>query len=118
MILTARSFAAKNHYEIDVDRDFAAFGAAKIAAAVSQGLAISGADSHGHERCRGWPHKSHRTVHGRCRGCGSALLYGYVHVAALGAVLVQAAFSLFDIQALTTFYQLDRQALTSPPSSS
>jgi hypothetical protein len=27
MMLTARSFAAKNRYEIDVDREFAALGA-------------------------------------------------------------------------------------------
>jgi MFS superfamily sulfate permease-like transporter len=45
MIITARSFAAKNGYEIDVDREFAALGAANIAAALSQGFAVSGADS-------------------------------------------------------------------------
>ena len=45
MMLTARSFAAKNRYEIDVDSEFSALGAANIAAAVSQGFAVSGADS-------------------------------------------------------------------------
>ena len=34
-MLTARSFAAKNRYDIDVDREFAALGAANIAAALS-----------------------------------------------------------------------------------
>ena len=43
--LTARSFAAKGGYEIDVDRDFAAYGVANIASAVSQGFAVTGADS-------------------------------------------------------------------------
>jgi MFS superfamily sulfate permease-like transporter len=45
MMLTARSFAAKNRYEIDADREFAALGAANIAAAISQAFAVSGADS-------------------------------------------------------------------------
>ena len=45
MMLTARSFAAKNRYEIDADREFAALGAANIATALSQGFAVSGADS-------------------------------------------------------------------------
>src|SRR6185369_10642130 len=45
MMLTARSFAARNRYDIDVDREFAALGAANIAAALSQGFAVSGADS-------------------------------------------------------------------------
>jgi len=44
-VLTARSFAAKGHYTIDVDREFAAFGAANIASALSQGFAVTGADS-------------------------------------------------------------------------
>jgi MFS superfamily sulfate permease-like transporter len=35
----------------------------------------------------------------------------YVPVAALGAVLVQAAFSLLDLKALKTFYQVDRREL-------
>ena len=42
---TARSFATKGHYTIDVDRKFAAFGAANIASALSQGFAVTGADS-------------------------------------------------------------------------
>ena len=45
MMLTARSFAAKNHYEIDANREMSALGAVNIAAALSQGFAISGADS-------------------------------------------------------------------------
>ena len=43
-MLTARSFATKNGYDIDADQDFAALGAANIASALSQGFAVSGAD--------------------------------------------------------------------------
>ncbi len=45
MMLTARSFAAKRDYEIDADQEFRALGLANIAAAFSQGFAISGAAS-------------------------------------------------------------------------
>lgn len=101
MMLTARSFAAKNHYEIDVDREFAALGAANIAAALSQGFAISGADSRT---------AMSDAAGGRTRVTGlftavavsAVLLFfmgplQYVPVAALGAVLVLAAFSLLDL---------------------
>ena len=98
--LTARSFASKNRYAIDIDREFAAFGAANIASALSQGFAVTGADS--------------RTAMADAAG-GRTQLTGivaavtislvlmffteplqYVPNAALGAVLIFAAFSLFD----------------------
>ena len=44
-IVTTRAFASKNHYEIDVDREFAALGAAQIAASISQAFPVAGADS-------------------------------------------------------------------------
>jgi MFS superfamily sulfate permease-like transporter len=44
-IVVARSFAAKGRYEVDVDQEFIALGACQIAAGLSQGFAISGADS-------------------------------------------------------------------------
>ena len=45
MMLTSRSFASKNKYDVDADQEFAALGAANIASAISQGFAVSGADS-------------------------------------------------------------------------
>lgn len=115
MMLTARSFAAKNRYEIDVDREFAALGAANIAAALSQSFAISGADSRT---------AMSDSAGGRTRLVGLVtaaavavvLLFfteplRYVPIAALGAVLVKAAFSLLDLKALKTFYQMDRREL-------
>jgi high affinity sulfate transporter 1 len=44
-MLTCRSFAAKNGYDIDANREFVALGACDVASALSQGFAISGADS-------------------------------------------------------------------------
>ena len=115
MMLTARSFAAKNRYEIDVDREFAALGAANIAAAISEGFAVSGADSRT---------AMSDAAGGRTRVTGlvtavavaAVLLFftgplQYVPMAALGAVLVKAAFSLLDLKALKTLYQVDRREL-------
>ncbi len=45
MMLTARSFATKNGYDIDADQEFKALGIANIASALSQGFAVSGASS-------------------------------------------------------------------------
>ena len=115
MMLTARSFAAKNRYDIDVDREFAALGAANIAAALSQGFAVSGADS----RTAMSDAAGGRTrVTGLFTAAAIAIVLlfftgplKYVPIAALGAVLVRAAYSLLDIRALKTFYRLDRRSL-------
>jgi MFS superfamily sulfate permease-like transporter len=42
LMLTARSFASKNGYDIDPDQDFFALGTANVASAVSQGLPSAG----------------------------------------------------------------------------
>ena len=44
-MVTARSFAVKNRYEIDPNQEFIALGVADIGAGLLQGFAISGADS-------------------------------------------------------------------------
>jgi high affinity sulfate transporter 1 len=115
MMVTARSFAAKNRYEIDADGEFAALGAANIAAALSHGFAVSGADSRT---------AMNDAAGGRTRVAGLiaaaavalVLLFAtgplrYVPVAALGTVLCKAAFSLLDVRALRLFYRTDRRAL-------
>ncbi|WP_072396035.1 SulP family inorganic anion transporter [Hyphomicrobium sp. CS1GBMeth3] len=112
LMLTSRSFASKNGYEVDPDRDFAALGAANVASALSQGFAISGADS--------------RTAvsdvsGGRTRAVGLVaaaslaivLLFlteplQYVPNAALGAVLVVAGLSLVDVATVRLIYRIDR----------
>jgi len=115
MMLTSRSFAAKNRYDIDVDCEFAALGAANIAAALSQGFAVSGADSRT---------AMSDAAGGRTRMTGLVTAFAvaavllfftgplqYVPIAALGAVLVKAAWSLLDVQSLKTFYKVDRREL-------
>jgi high affinity sulfate transporter 1 len=113
MMLTGRSFAAKNKYDVDADREFAALGTANIASALSQGFAISGADSRT---------AMNDAMGGRTQVAGlvaaaaiaAVLLFftgplRYVPIAALAAVLVRAAYSLVDIRTLKMFYRVDRR---------
>ncbi len=114
MMLTARSFAAKNGYEIDADKEFRALGMANLASAVSQGFAISGADS--------------RTAVNDANGGKSQLVsiiaaavialitfyltapLKYIPTAALGVVLVMASLSLTDFRGLWALRHSDRSA--------
>ena len=112
-MLTARSFAAKNGYEIDPDRDFAALGAANIASSMLGGFAVSGADSRT---------AVNDAMGGRTQmvnviaaiGIALALLLltepmRYVPTAALGAVLVYTGIYLFDVKSLRALWALDRK---------
>ena len=113
MMLTARSFAARNRYDVDPDREFAALGAANLAAALSQGFAISGADS----RTAMADTSGGRTqVTGLVAAAAIALVLlfltrplAYVPIPALGAVLVGAALSLVDLPTLRLLYRIDRR---------
>ncbi|PZR01834.1 SulP family inorganic anion transporter [Aeromonas hydrophila] len=114
MMLTARSFAAKNGYEIDADQELRALGFANIASAASQGFAISGADS--------------RTAVNDATGGKSQLVsivaaavitlvtynltwtLHYIPTAALGVVLVMASLSLIDFRGLWALRHSDRAA--------
>ena len=103
-MLTARSFAAKNRYEIDANQDFIALGAANLAAGLSQGFVISGADSRT---------AVNNSVGGRTRltglfaaaATGAAVLFftgplQYIPGPALAAVLIMAGTGLIDVAAL------------------
>jgi high affinity sulfate transporter 1 len=112
-IVTTRAFAAKNHYDIDVDREFAALGAAQIAASVSQGFPVAGADS----RTAANDAAGGRTqVTGLVAAAAIALVLmfltgpiRYAPSAALGAVLVRSAISLVDVRAFRELQRIDRR---------
>ncbi len=113
MMLTSRSFASKNRYDIDADREFAALGAANIAAAFSQSFAVSGADS----RTAMSDASGGRTqVTGLVTAATVAIVLifftgplQYVPIAALGAILVKAALSLIDISTLKLLFKIDKE---------
>jgi len=114
MMLTARSFAAKNSYEIDADKEFRALGLANFASAISQGFAVSGADS--------------RTAVNDANGGKTQLVsiiaagiiaiiaifftapLEFIPSAALGVVLIIASLGLIDLKALWQLKFKDQQA--------
>ena len=109
-MITARSFAARNRYEIDVDREFIALGACNIAAGLSQGFTVTGADS----RTAISDAMGGKTqVTGLVAAAAMALVLLFftgplqdLPIAGLGAVLMSAAMGLFDWPALVRFYHI------------
>jgi high affinity sulfate transporter 1 len=111
-MLTARSFSAKNRYDIDVNQEFIALGACNLAAGFGQGFAVSGADS----RTAVSDSSGGRS---RFTGLAAALVMLLVMlfltapladlpVAALGVVLVVSAAGLLDIKSLRRMFQVSR----------
>lgn len=111
-MLTARSFAARHGYSINANHEFVALGLANIGAGVSQGFAISGADSRT---------AVNDMVGGKTQlvGVVAALVIaatllllnkplGWVPMPALGAVLLLAGWGLIDVQALKGSWKLSR----------
>ena len=111
-MVTARSFAARNRYDIDVDQEFIALGACQIASGLSQGFAVTGADSRT---------AVNDAMGGKTQMVGliaaatmAAVLFflteplRYLPMAALGAVLIVAAIGLFDIAALRKMWRVSR----------
>src|SRR5262249_27499710 len=109
---TARSFAAKGGYRVHGDRDVAALGAAHISSALSQGFAVTGADS---RTAVGVAAGGRTQVTGLVAAAtiAAVLLFlteplRFVPVAALGAVLIFAALSLFNVGTLREIWKYDR----------
>jgi len=111
-MVTARSFAARNRYDIDVDQEFIALGACQIASGLSQGFAVTGADSRT---------AVNDAMGGKTQVVGliaavtmTAVLFflteplRYLPVAALGAVLIVASIGLFDVVALRRMWRVSR----------
>lgn len=111
-MLTARSFAARNGYSVNANHEFLALGVSNIAAGVSQGFAISGADSRT---------AVNSMVGGKSQlvGIVAALVImailmlftapmAWIPQAALGAVLLMAGWGLIDIQAMRAIRTLSR----------
>ncbi|MHA6161789.1 SulP family inorganic anion transporter [Pseudomonas sichuanensis] len=111
-MLTARSFAARHGYAINANHEFVALGVSNLAAGISQGFAISGADSRT---------AVNDMVGGKSQLVGiiAALVIAlillfftapmaWIPQAALGAVLLMAGWGLIDIKSLKTIRTLSR----------
>jgi len=114
-VLTAKSFARRNHYEIDANQELIAFGACNIVTGLAQGYPVTGADS--------------RTAVNNAMG-GKTQLVGiaaaaamllvlffltkplaFVPIAALAAVIIVSAVGLFDWRELRNLYSVSYREL-------
>ena len=114
-VLTAKSFARRNRYEIDTNQELIAFGSCNIASGLAQGFPVTGADS--------------RTAVNNAMGgktqlvgivaAGAMLLVLFfltgplanVPTAALAAVIMVAAVGLFDYKELRDLHRVSHREL-------
>jgi high affinity sulfate transporter 1 len=112
-VLTAKSFAQRNRYEIDANQEMIAFGAANILTGLGQGFPVTGADS--------------RTAVNNAMGGKSQLVgivaactmllilffltgpLAYIPITGLAAVIVIAAAGLFDFSALRDLSNISKR---------
>ncbi|ACR68863.1 SulP family inorganic anion transporter [Edwardsiella ictaluri] len=106
LMLTARSFASKNGYEVNPDAEFRALGVANIVSALSQGFAISGASSRTAVNDANGGKSQLVSIVAALSIAAVLLLLGnllrYIPVAVLGVVLVYASWLLLDIRSLVS----------------
>lgn len=113
MMLVARSFADKNRYDVDADREIAALGAANIAAAISQSFVVTGS---------GLRTGVAELAGGRTQVAGlvaAAILIPvllfftgplqFVPTVVLAAVLISAGISLINWEDLRAIHRIDPQ---------
>ena len=110
-IVTARAFAAKNHYQIDAERELVGLGVAQLAAALSQSFPVAGADSRtlASDAAGG---RTQVTALVAAAAVAVVLLFltgpiRYLPVAALGAVLITSAISLIDLRGLRAILRVE-----------
>jgi high affinity sulfate transporter 1 len=113
MMLVARSFADKNRYDIDADREIAALGAANVAAAMSQSFVVTGS---------GARTAVAESAGGRTQVAGlvaaavlvPVLLFltgplQFVPTVALAAILITTGLSLINWRDLRAIHRIDPQ---------
>ncbi len=111
-VITARSFGARGGYPVDPDREMTGFGAANIAAGLVGAFPVTASDSRT---------AVNASVGGRSQLAAivaalallAAVLYlgpaiALLPIPALGAILIAAAFSLIDRDALRALWRISR----------
>ena len=114
-VLTAKSFARRNRYEIDSNQELIAFGSGNIASGLAQGFPVTGADS----RTAVNDAMGGKTQLVGIVAAGTMLLIlffltgplAYVPNAALAAVIMVAAVGLFDYKELRALYIISHREL-------
>lgn len=112
-MLTNKSFAAKNRYDIDANQDFYALGIANISSGLSQGFAISGADS----RTAVVDSAGGKTQIASVVGAVTMIMIllfltsplEYLPIPVLGAIVISASIGLFNFEYLKVLYKVNRE---------
>ena len=114
-ILTAKSFAQRNRYPIEANRELFGFGAANLASGLAQGFPVTGADSRtAVNDAMGGKTQLVGVVAG---GTMLAVLFflteplAFVPISALAAVIIVSAAGLFDFAMLRKLYAISRVEL-------
>ncbi|MCW2488685.1 SulP family inorganic anion transporter [Candidatus Symbiopectobacterium sp. NZEC127] len=114
MMLTARSFAAKNGYEVDVNSEFRALGLVNIVSGLSQGFAISGANSRtAVNDANGGKSQLVSVIAALAIALVVALLsepLQYIPIAVLGVILIYASWGLLDLRSISQLRKRNRPA--------
>lgn len=111
-MLTARSFASRRGYEVDANQEMRAFGVANLISGLSGGFAVTGADSRtAVNDATGGKTQIVSVVAALATGLVVLFLVKPLELlpqAALGAVLIFAAWGLLDFQAWRQLRRIDR----------
>jgi high affinity sulfate transporter 1 len=117
-VLTAKSFARRNRYDIDANQELVALGASNLAAGLAQGFAVTGADSRtAVNDAMGGKSQAVGLVAAAAMLLVLSLLTGplaLVPTAALAAVILVSALGLFDLAGLRLLWGMSwREGLLS-----
>lgn len=112
MMTTARGFAAKNGYNIDVNRDMVALGVSDLASALNRGFVVSGADS----RTAVADSSGGKTQMASLFAALTMTLVllfltgplAFLPRAALAAILISSAMGLFDVASMRDYYRISK----------
>jgi high affinity sulfate transporter 1 len=114
-ILTCKSFARRNKYDVDANQELVAFGACSLASGLVQGFPVTGADS----RTAVNNDMGGRTQMVGLVAAGTIVVFllfltaplGLLPTAALAAIVAVASLGLFDFAALRDLYAASRREL-------
>lgn len=111
-MMTVRSFAEKNHYEINIDQELRALGYINIAAGISQGFAVSAATSRtAVNDANGGKTQMVSLIAALMMALVLFFLTPFLNViplAVLGAVLIFSAMSMLNLTTLYTMRKTNR----------
>ena len=115
-VLTAKSFARRNRYDIDANQELMAFGACNLASGLAQGFPVTGAAS----RTAVNDATGGRTQLVGIVAGGAMLVFllfltaplAYLPTTALAAVIIVSAYGLFDFAALRSLWSASGRELS------